>query len=245
MRSKKKISRKAVGVSGQKPKPKSKPRGVKARPVVNKRWFKDQMAKMGISGLEIAKLLGLHPSLVSHMLTGRRAIRLDEAPRWAAILKVSLNDILINAGALPVDADVGGSSRIYATSAEISQIEVGGSVDADFNVRWGAVNGPRFVDNPYSHDMGGVVGCLRVETPGTRLAGIEGTLIYYRSVPDGYLDPEGIERLCLVKVGGHHMIRLVKKGYQEHRHNLYHFGGQQGEFGVILESMTPILWMKF
>lgn len=204
----------------------------------NVRWFKEQIAKQGLSQRQIAQSMGINQSVISHMFAGTRKMSLVEAPRWAELLKVPLNEVLTNAG---VPVPTGSVSATYASGEAPAGMEltVKGWVDGEHVVHWGAAKGPMNVSNPLWPAVGTAV--LRFQTAG---GPYDGALVYYQEVPGKAFDYDGIGKLCLVQVGERHMLRIPVRGYEPGRHNLTLFNGVLKEEGVVLESLMPILWMK-
>jgi transcriptional regulator with XRE-family HTH domain len=217
------------------------------RPAVNVRWFKDQIKKQGLSGRKIALMFGCNESVVSHLFKGRRQMRLDEAPKWAEILRVPLNEVLLNAGVF--GSDNGPSYGLGASTApEGPLVEVTGALNGDFVVKWGRPPGPGHVENPLGAVLSGKIGCLRSNTSGGKLSGVDGALLYYELVPSDFFDHEGMGRLCLVSFMSHEgpkqAVRVLKRGYEPGRHNLALLSGLVAEENVVVLGATPILWMK-
>jgi transcriptional regulator with XRE-family HTH domain len=65
---------------------------------INTSWFRERLLAKNLSQRKLAKLLGLDPSAVSLSLRGMRELSSDEASRLAAILDVSVTEVLRQAG---------------------------------------------------------------------------------------------------------------------------------------------------
>jgi transcriptional regulator with XRE-family HTH domain len=217
-------------------------------PKINVRWFKEQMAKNGLTGRQVAKLMDLNHSIISHMFKGRRKMRLDEAAVWAKILKVPISDVLTNAG-----VDISGEGVEVVSAIKLKdghpvaqpRVPVKGTVDSEMRVLWNVVIGPASSLNPFPGEQGVGIACLRCQTAGGPFDGWDGALLYYKELAPGSFDYDSVGRFCLVKtMQGEHLLRIVKRGYEPGKHNLALFNGVAREQGVIIEEATPILWIK-
>lgn len=207
----------------------------------NAKWFTDQLKKLeggkGISQREAARRLGLNQATISLMFKGKRLMPMSEAPKWAELLNCGMEDVMNNAG---VDVPEGAP----AVKGSMTKLPVEGWADGDLVVHWGAVGlkGSKTVANPGSRS--GHTKCIRCQTSGSKFQGMDGTLVYY----DHYegIAPESVGRWCVVKIRGSDasMIRVPNRGYESGKHNLQLPTGETSEENVIIESASPILWMK-
>jgi transcriptional regulator with XRE-family HTH domain len=204
-------------------------------PKINVRWFKDQIERRGLSQRQIARVLGFNQSVISHMFRGDRRLKLEEAIKWAEILEVPLEEVLVNAG-LPVSAKL--SAILLPDSKSNPQSEIVGFIDEHFSVILHS-EGVK-VHNPAGQSA---VLALRCQTSGRN--DFDGALMFYSQLgPD--IDPEMIGRLCLVKhiQSDRMIIRVVRRGYEAGRHNLALLNGAIKEQGVVLMFAKPILYIR-
>jgi transcriptional regulator with XRE-family HTH domain len=199
------------------------------KPSINEKWFRDRIEAVGLSQRKVAKALGINPSSISHMFKGNRKMPLEEAALWAELLKVTVEEILLNAG-----VKISSSSKAF-----ITQIEIDGWVDGLLSVHWTAPKGPKTAPNPLGSSD---IGVLRCQTLGSPFEGMDGALLYYYDTKS--VNPDCLERLSLVEFSGKSFIRIVKRGYEPGKYNLTLSNGTPKEEGIELERATPIVWMK-
>lgn len=75
--------------------------GLSPKGSTSKTWFQAKLEDKEISQRQAAEFLGLDPSAVSNMLSGKRRIRLEEAAGWSRLLNEPMEMVLKMAG-IPV-----------------------------------------------------------------------------------------------------------------------------------------------
>lgn len=207
---------------------------------LNTVWFKTQLNRAGLSQREVAKSLGVHHSIISHIFSGRRKIQLDEAPKWADLLGVTVDEIMAQAGV----------KNVSKSSTDSTKVEIKGSVDGDLRVHWEKLkSGMAFVHAPFKVIRGGKLGALRCQTSGSPFDGYDGAILFYYVMKEGGIDPESVGRICLCmaqsgKQEGQFLVRVVKRGYEPGKFNLYKIDGKLSEESVELKHATPVVWIK-
>jgi transcriptional regulator with XRE-family HTH domain len=210
----------------------------------NARWFREQCARVGISLSEVARKLDIQQAALSHVLAGRRKLTAQEMVEISVIFGVPVLDVMVAAG-LNVSgissSDVVGASS-SSGKAGANPVKISGWIDGRLQIHWGEAKGPKVVPSP----MAGVsLGALRCQTAGGALDHMDGALFFFRNDPESF-DPEALGRLSIVKVsGGGHLIRIIKRGYDTGRHNLYLPDGTLKEESVVVISAKPIISAKF
>ena len=227
---------------------------------INSRWFEDQFALNNVQQRHVAAWLKINPSGVSRILKGKRKLRMEEAAELAKRLALPFEEILVNAGIRSPDI---ASTLARQTSAAAASLPVTGTVDGQGRVRFEALKTP---GRPLSAPNPGIakkgIEVLRMVTAGTPLDGIDGGLIYYQPTPSITVDAIG--RLCVVKLlpqastregvagkksngpalSADSRLAVVKRGYRSGAFNLFSMGGELIETDVLLESASPVVWMK-
>lgn len=64
------------------------------------KWFKDRQKQVGVTAEDIAREMGRARSNVSHILNGHQRMSLDWARAFAKVLSVTVDEVLLHAGAL-------------------------------------------------------------------------------------------------------------------------------------------------
>lgn len=196
---------------------------------VNTHWFQSQLESRDISQRRLAKTLHIDPGAVSKMLKGERQMKLEEATTISKLLAVPLEEVLSNAGI----ATVGVSTKEH--------LKVVGWVDPSFKVVMEAPRGPKTAPRPI---WGGRdLKCVRFQTEGSALAGMDGALAYFQS--GGVLDAEAIGRLCILELAVEgHVCGIPKRGYRSGHFNVSAMNGSTLFEGAKIVSASPILWLK-
>lgn len=199
-------------------------------PRINTRWFHSQLESQGLTQRKLAQHLRKDPSAISLALKGKRRISLSEATEMARLFCVPIDEVLTQAGI-----------KIHEPKSAKS-LSVSGWIDGEFNVHQEPPKGPRAVPVPVFGGKG--IRVLRFQTTGTGLDGIDGALVYYK--PTGRVDSGCNGKLCVVEIdGGGVKLATVRNGYQSGTFNLSKMDGKLMEESVILDSASPVLWMKF
>lgn len=202
---------------------------------INTKWFQDQLELRGITQKRLSELLQTHTSTVSNFLNGRRKLQLNEATTLSSLLSIPLDDILMHAG-------ISSGQHVEAGKP----ILIKGWVDGGLNVHWGEPRGPKTAPRPQI--AGKSLGVLRVQSGGSGpAAAFEGGLVYYHAFIG--IAQDIIGQLCLVKMvstgpNGVSGLRVVRKSYQAGAYDLASTGGVLMEENEILESATPVVWIK-
>lgn len=74
-------------------------------PEINQEWFKEKLRQVKLSQRQLAKMMELDPASVSYMLSGKRAMSMDEARRLAGFLLMPVTEVMRQAG-IDVQDDV-------------------------------------------------------------------------------------------------------------------------------------------
>lgn len=212
--------------------------GLVPAPNLNVRWFKDQMARVGLLAKDVAEQMEINPTVLSHIFSGRRNLKLREASKLASILQVPLADVLANAGVDDIDQSV----EVMAVNATSQQVvPVKGWVNSSLEIIWQTPKDLKNAPNPLPNHK---LVCVRCQTASGAFEGLDGALVYFYDVSPGTFDPESLGRLCVVEFDGKSYLRILKRGYISGRHNLAMFNGQPAEEGVHVTTATPVVWMK-
>lgn len=196
---------------------------------IDTRWFVDTLAERRLSQRGLARHLGVDPSQVHRLLTGKRTMRLDEAEQLAILLGKPVTEVLDRAG-VPIDA---------AQTAPIA-----GHLD-------GVLEAHLELDRDDVERVPGLAGAphntfaLRAMTSGSALQSIDGWLFFVVLPPTDGVPPEAISRLCLVQLkNGPWLVRWLRRGYRAGAWNLEAlFGGLQ-QRDVDVAEATPILAIR-
>lgn len=197
---------------------------------INTQWFVGKLQSQAITQKALAAALNIDPSSVSLMLHGKRTMDIREAAVIAKLIGVPMSDVALNAGIALPDVDDG------------KEVLIKGWVDAGYTVRWEAPKGPRKVQAP--RNGGPNLVCLRIQTAGQSVNGLDGALIFYRVV-SGPLNVR-LGQICITRVQGSKetCLRVIQRGYETGTFNLYTFGGELKEEGVVLEMAHPVVYFK-
>jgi DNA-binding XRE family transcriptional regulator len=65
---------------------------------INKAWFQEQLARIGMSQRQLAKRIDLDPAAISYMFAGKRAMSMDEAKAIAGQLLLPVTEVMRQAG---------------------------------------------------------------------------------------------------------------------------------------------------
>lgn len=112
---------------------------------VDTHWFHGVLADKRMSQRRLAALMGLDPAAVSLMLRGKRKMSANEVAEMARLLGVSVQEILVRAGAEGHGADLKRSEAVLAARVKVNEAEsvsatgkavVGGSGGAEFMKKW-------------------------------------------------------------------------------------------------------------
>jgi plasmid maintenance system antidote protein VapI len=209
---------------------------------VNRRYFEEKIAGLGLSHRKFAAKIQLDHVLISRILAGIRPITLEEAATFARLFEVSVEEIMLQAG-IKSAADLHKAGTVHA-----GEIAIKGWVDGELRIHWEAPKGSKTAPRPEGN--GGRardVQVVRFQTGGTRLDAMDGALAYFRGQRD--LAPDAIGRQCVVKIVGDEsngsLLCVVKRGYREGTYNLMALNGETITENAFVESASPVLWIKF
>lgn len=206
---------------------------------IDKQWFLDMMDAKEITQRKLAEYLDRHPSQVTLLLNGERAMKVDEAAALARILGVDIEDLMVHAGAM--------SSKEMAASArrknERVETKVVGWLDDAGVVHKKGLAGPEFVPRPSGASATCVA--LRVQNDGP----MDGWVVYY--TPVSGISPYAQGSVCVVETAdSRSMLRRVKRGYGENDFALLPFTGfvasasGNGAEPAKLRSAAVVSWIK-
>lgn len=201
---------------------------------VNARWFQDQLRLRGLTQRNLARVLGVDPSAVSNVLSGKREMKLEEATALAKLFALPLDEILINAGIKP------------PASSGPTAVKIVGWVDENLRVHLGEVRGAKTAPLP-SFGGGGARGvqALRFQANGGQVSAfLDGTVVYFRDVKS--VLPDILGKLCVVKVRGEEWLRVavVKRAYSAGHWSLEGPSGTIVAQDVVFDAASPVLWMR-
>jgi hypothetical protein len=200
-------------------------------PQFNKKWFIDKLADHQLSQRRLAAMLHLDPAAMNRTFKGVRRMQLDEAAAFANVVGVPIEEVLVNAGIEP-----------GAITSREGKVAIKGWIDGEFNVHAGGVKGERWVSAPPQEAPG--LEALRYRTANSIADALDGVIAYYRPRPSVSLDAMG--RWCVVRLpDGAARIRVLKPGYRRGTYNLMNTLLDRTEEDVVVESASPIVWMKF
>jgi transcriptional regulator with XRE-family HTH domain len=198
----------------------------------NTRWFQSELQRNNITQRRVARALNLDPSSITLMFHGKRKLQIKEAVQLANLFGVPLDDVLSNAGLKTETKE----------STELLPIE--GWIDGEMRIHWGQPKGQKTAPIP---SFGGKnIKVLRYQTIGSNIESLDGGLVYY-SESKG-LHSDSIGRLCVVKRAedrrGSSLLAVVKRGYSAGAFNLVDLAGRAVMEDAVLESASPVIWLK-
>lgn len=68
---------------------------------VDRLWFQSKLKALGVSQLDMSRVVGMRPAAISLMLNGTREVRAKEADAIAAFLRVPVREVLKRLGSVP------------------------------------------------------------------------------------------------------------------------------------------------
>lgn len=209
----------------------------------NTKWLFSLLSSKGITQQEIAKQTGMPKGTLSKILHGKRRPTLKEIGSFAEILATPLDEIL---------SAFGVNLAQSATSSDF--LEVSGWLDADLILRGvieqsGGVAGLRGSKTAPCPFPDRDIRVARIQTAGSSFDGLDGALVYYRETHNSVkgVDQEAVGRLGLVRVTGEpeRRLRVLRRGYAVGKFNLTSLSGKLMEESVVVESVYPVVWLKF
>lgn len=194
---------------------------------VNRRWFENQLANRKLSQRRLAALIGIDPSAMSLMLSGKRKMSAVEAGEVAKHLGVQVDDVLRHAGVTVPTIGKERTAPVVGTVGDRLEVKMG---------RLGSA--PQVVAVPADVDSkNGKV--LMVQQQGF----MYGWRLLY--VPRLGVSLEAIGRMCVVQKKGDDRlyVRQVNRGHEDGWVSL--FTPTTGELeDAMLENASPVLWIK-
>jgi len=203
-------------------------------PAINTRWFQDQIRAKDVTQETIAATLGLDKGAFSRLLNGKRRMQADEAAAISKALNLDIGDVLFNAGIAVSDLNLGGHDGV----------EIVGWVDGAGDAVLKALSASKRAPSLPGVASGGVR-ALRLQTAGQGpLDCLDGGLVYF--APRKAVENTEVGRLCLIQVKGRKApaLRVLRKGYQAGAWNLYSLAGTMTDQDVVVESASPVVWIK-
>jgi hypothetical protein len=206
-----------------------------APPAVDSPWIEAKMREAGLSLRKLAKLMDMDPTRLHHLIKGKRHSRLVEMYELARQLHVSGDEM---ARRLGVDVRGVGSSRV---------VRVRNVVGADLDLR--SVGPGDIISAPWPPGVDARSAeswqAVRVEGVASRLAPIDGAVIYYRA--RHALPPPGefLGRVCVVRTNGlPAALRVVRATKAAGKFDLCDLDGSVVEAARSVSSVSPIEWVR-
>jgi hypothetical protein len=205
-------------------KPETRERRDRVYSKVDKPWFDQRRADLGLSLRDLASLMSMDVATVSRLLDGKRRWTVEMAAAMARHLGVSSEEIMRRAG-----ADVRGTLE--------QAVPVVGWVDQSGRMQKGLPAGPGTVQAAPGVSGEGV-GALRV------IGGsCDGWVLYVRDAEG--VAPDGVGRLCLATTReGQRLVGWLKRGYTEGYWRIGPFGEGGEEKEAQLLAASPVLWIR-
>lgn len=204
---------------------------------IDKGWFMDLMAEKAISQKRLAEHLDRHPSQITLLLNGERAMKIDEAAALSRLLGVDVEELLVHAGAMDAKEAAANARR----KSERTEAKVVGWIDDAGVVHKKGVAGPEFVSRPPGASPNCVA--LRAQNDGP----MDGWVVYY--TPASGVSSEAQGSVCVVDTAdGRTMIRRVKRGYGGDDYSLSVFAGfvppSGGSEREKLKAASVVSWFR-
>lgn len=167
---------------------------------LNKPWFQERLKSLRISQRQLAKRINLDPAAVSYMLSGKRAMSMDEAKAIAEILLVPVTEVMRQAGIDVLD--------------DIRKVPIAGHLNGRGVVSLLPRGTHDLVVAPADVPTGSF--CLQMRAVNSARDG----WLYF--VSGEQLEPgECLDRFCVVALkDGALMLSMVKRGYKRELYNL-------------------------
>jgi hypothetical protein len=181
-----------------------------------------------MSQRQVAKQMGMDPSgLNLRLRTGKPELALTEVETLAKILQVGPDEVLRHVG-LALDGH-----------ARPGKVLIAGWADAEFRIH--KAKGREWVDAPRDTPAGTTA--IRCQTASTRADSYDGRLMYY--IPATGVPASAIGRLCVVVLpSGESWLRVVRQGYARGTYNLIDDAGGPLKENVMVDSASPVLWVR-
>jgi hypothetical protein len=184
-------------------------------------WFKKQILDRGMSQKQFYLLVDIDETALYRILSGKQAIRLDQASKMARFFGISLYDILRRAGIDP--------------PAEGMTLPIVGSVNGVFDVTLPAKY-PPVTSIPLVEQS--AVGLICDDS----LSPYYGWIFSY--IPASDIEPSAIGRLSVVKLpSGRMLIRFLNPGLHVGKFDLTPLNGPPFSNFVVFTA-SPVLYIR-
>lgn len=192
---------------------------------VNKAWFQEQLARIGLSQRQLAKRIDLDPAAISYMFAGKRAMSMDEAKAIAGQLLLPVTEVMRQAGIEVLDDVRKVPIAGYIGPGSIVTLLPKGTHDT-------AIAPPDVPSGSFA---------IQVRMVQTTFDG----WLYFVS---GVQEPpdQSMDRLCLVAVEDGRLLQgIVRRGYKRELYNLV----LSPDSGPVLENQkiawaARVLWIQ-
>jgi hypothetical protein len=192
---------------------------------INKAWFQEQLARIGMSQRQLAKRINLDPAAVSYMFAGKRGMSMDEAKAIAGELLLPVTEVMRQAGIEVLDDVRKVPIAGYIGPGSIVTLLPKGTHDT-------AMAPPDVPSGSFA---------IQVRMVQTTFDG----WLYFVS---GVQEPpdQAMDRLCLVAVEDGRLLQgIVRRGYKRDLYNLV----LSPDGGAVLENQkiawsARVLWIQ-
>lgn len=167
--------------------------GMEMTGTIDGRWFKDALRDRKMTQRQLAKAVGMDPSSLSLLLSGKRRMTVGTADLIAKAIGVSLDEVIVHAGVKIGERDAPTVGLIgYVDGAASAHIA---------SDHMGKVRSP-VVD--------GCDAAIAMRTAQTELDMVHGW-VGFLSAEEPCTDSV-VDRTCVVRTGGETLLRLVRRG---------------------------------
>lgn len=189
---------------------------------IDTRWFKYQLELNDLNQRKAAKHIGIEASSFSRMIRGLRDMSTSEARLLAALLKVSVTELLSHYG-IDIEPPPG------------KQVPMVGRIDHEWRVHLNETDQHELVPAPRFNNAV----ALRVESNNI----YDGWLMYYR--PMKCISSKAARRLCVVELEetGEKLIGKLRYNSNFNGYILIAMDGTASDT-VELKTASPIWWVK-
>lgn len=202
---------------------------------VNKLWFIEHLADLGMSQRSLAKRLGIDPSSLTNTLNGKRQLKLREAGEIAGLLGVDVNAVLEAAGL-----------AIRGVRASGAKNQGKGRKEAPRAFKEGWVDGEHGIHIP-TGKKGDKDRCeirLRLKTQNSSIAIWDGALVKTKAKGSERDFPVG--RLSLIwPVLGEPVLGFLVRGYEKGKFNILGLNSHVLKTGVLVEIAIKVISIEF
>ncbi len=194
-------------------------------PTINKAWFREHLARIGMSQRTLAKRIGVDPAAISYMLGGRRKMTMDDAQKIAQELQLPVTEVMRQAGIEVLDDVRKVPVAGYIGNGSVVTLLPKGTHDT-------AMAPPDVPSGSFA---------LQVRMVQTTFDG----WLYFVS---GMQEPpeQTMDRLCLVAVEDGRLLQgIIRRGYKRDLYNLV----LSPDGGAVLENQSiawaaRVLWIQ-